>query len=61
MRKAKYEKFKEDGSYYGEIKGFDGIYANEASLKECRIELESALKDWIAFSNSRKLSLPVID
>jgi predicted RNase H-like HicB family nuclease len=61
MKKAKYEKFEEDGTYYGEIPGFDGVYANEATLEECRDELASVLEDWVLFSISKNLSLPVVD
>jgi predicted RNase H-like HicB family nuclease len=46
MRLAHY-KLLEDGTYFGEIPGFAGVWANEPSLEECREELQSALEDWI--------------
>jgi predicted RNase H-like HicB family nuclease len=59
MKLAQYEKL-EDGSYYGEIPGFQGVYANEGTLETCREELMSTLEDWILFSISKHFDLPVI-
>ena len=39
IAKAKYEILPDDGTYYGEIPGFEGIYANAATLEACREEL----------------------
>jgi len=61
MRKAKYEILPDDGTYYGEIPGFKGVYANARSLEACREELEDVLEEWILFRVSRRLQLPVID
>ena len=43
MRHAKYEVLPEDSTYYGEIVGFDGVYANAKTLEACRVELEEVL------------------
>ena len=61
MRQAKYEILPDDQSYYGEILGFDGVFASASSLEECRAELMSTLEDWILFRVSRHLPLPVVD
>jgi len=61
MRHAHYEILPDDGSYYGEILDCRGVYANAASLEDCRTELASALEDWILFRVHKNLSLPVID
>jgi predicted RNase H-like HicB family nuclease len=58
MNKAKYEILPDDQSYYGEIPGFQGVYASAATLEVCRDELESTLEDWILFRVSRNLPLP---
>lgn len=60
MHLAQYEKL-EDGTFYGEISGFQGVYANEKTLEGCRNELESVLEDWILFSISKHLPLPTLD
>ena len=60
MGKAKYE-ILEDRTFYGEISGFAGVYANSATLEACREELEEVLEEWILFRVSRSLNLPVVD
>lgn len=57
MKRARYE-ILEDRSYYGEIKGFRGVYANASTLEKCREELEGVLEEWILFRVSRNLKLP---
>ncbi len=61
MSKATYEKFDEDGTYYGEIPEFSGVYANEHTLEACRQDLQSALEDWIVLGLRLGHRLPVID
>lgn len=61
MRKAKYEILSDDGTYYGEIPEFGGVYANSDTLEGCREELEEVLEEWILFRISRNLSLPVVE
>jgi predicted RNase H-like HicB family nuclease len=61
MRQAKYEILPDDGTFYGEIPLFDGIYANADTLEACREELAEVLEEWILFRVSRNLPLPTID
>lgn len=60
MKKAKYE-ILPDGTFYGEIAGFKGVYANADTLEECREELEEALEGWVLLRISLHLPLPAID
>ena len=61
MRKAKYEILSDDGTYYGSLRGFQGVWANAKTLETCRQELEEVLEEWILFRNSRNLPLPIVD
>jgi predicted RNase H-like HicB family nuclease len=61
MRRARYEILPDDGTFYGEIPGFDGVYANADTLEACREELEEVLEEWILFRVSRNLPLPIAD
>jgi len=61
MHHAKYELLSDDGSFYGEIPDFQGVYANQATLESCRELLEEVLEDWVLFRVSRNLELPVVD
>ena len=48
LKDARY-KFLKDGTYFGEIPGLKGVWANAKNLEGCREELRSALEDWILF------------
>ncbi len=61
MRRARYEILPDDGSYYGEIPGLDGVWANAATLEACREELASALEDWVVAGFHLGHDLPEID
>jgi predicted RNase H-like HicB family nuclease len=61
MYRAKYEILPDDNTFYGEIPGFDGVYANADTLEACREELEEVLEEWILLRVSKNLSLPVVD
>ena len=61
MAKAEYKIYEEDGSFYGEISGFQGVYSIAETLEECRVELEEVLEVWLLFSISRNLDVPVVD
>jgi predicted RNase H-like HicB family nuclease len=61
MHRAKYEILEDDGTFYGEIPGFQGVYANADTLEACREELESVLEGWILLSVSRHVPTPVVD
>ena len=60
MRKAKYEILESGEGFYGEIPGFEGVWANAATLEECREELSDALETWVLFRISRGLKVPAI-
>lgn len=49
LAKAKY-KILEDGTYFGEIKGIKGVWANEKTLEKCREELKDVLESWVVVS-----------
>ncbi len=61
MSKAKYEILPDDSTFYAEIPGFDGVYANTKTLEGCREELEEVLEEWILFRVSKNLPLPVVN
>ena len=60
MGKAQYEILSDDGSFYGSIPGFGGVWANTGAKSACRDELEEVLEDWLLFRMSRDLPLPLI-
>jgi predicted RNase H-like HicB family nuclease len=60
LRHAKHDILPDDKSYYGEIPGFQGVYANTKTLEACREQLQEALEEWILFRISKHLPLPVV-
>ncbi len=46
MQEAQY-KILDDSMYFGEIPGFQGIWASEANLEECRRVLQEVLEEWL--------------
>jgi predicted RNase H-like HicB family nuclease len=60
MNHARYEILPDEGVYYGEIEGFDGVWATGDTLEACRRELQEVLEEWIVFRLSRRLPLPKV-
>ncbi|MGC8784027.1 MAG: type II toxin-antitoxin system HicB family antitoxin [Armatimonadota bacterium] len=60
MRRARYE-ILPDGTYYGEIPGFQGVYANEPTLEACRDTLQEVLEGWIILGLRLGHMLPKVD
>lgn len=58
MTRARYEILADDRLFYGEIPGFQGVYANAPTLEGCREELEEVLEEWFLFRISRSLRVP---
>ena len=46
MSRAQFKKL-EDGSRFGEIPGLSGLWANEPTLKQCRLVLQEVLEEWL--------------
>jgi predicted RNase H-like HicB family nuclease len=60
MELATYEIIEDQGDYWGEIPGFQGVWARHATLEGCRRELREALSDWIALRLRLGLSIPIV-
>ena len=61
MAKAEYEILPDDGSYYGRVPGFKGVWANARTLESCRRELQQVLEDWILLAVRFNDRLPAIN
>jgi predicted RNase H-like HicB family nuclease len=60
MEQAVYEIIEDEGTYWGEIPGFQGVWARHLTLEGCRRELRDALGDWIALRLQLNLFIPTI-
>jgi predicted RNase H-like HicB family nuclease len=61
LERATYKLLPESGAYYGEIPGFQGVWATAPTLEACRRELTEVLEEWILFRVSSHLALPIIE
>lgn len=57
---AEYDKL-EDNSFAGQIPSCKGVVAFGSTLKECEVDLRSALEEWILLGLKLGHSLPVVD
>ncbi|GFP27682.1 type II toxin-antitoxin system HicB family antitoxin [Candidatus Hakubella thermalkaliphila] len=46
LEKAEYKKL-DDGTWFAEIPGLEGVWANENTVEECRTELLEVLEEWL--------------
>lgn len=60
IKKAEYKKL-EDNTWFGEIPGFQGIWANAPSVESCRSELIEVLEEWILLKIKDSDPLPSVD
>ncbi len=60
MRRATYE-ILDDQTFYGEIIGFQGVYANTDTLEQCHEELQSVLEGWIILGLRMDHLIPQVD
>ena len=45
LEKAEYKKL-DDGTWFAEISGFEGVWANGNTIEGCRTELLEVLEEW---------------
>ena len=61
MKRAQYKIMDEDGTYFGEIPGFQGVWSNAETLEDCRTELQEVLEGWLVLKLRDGDELPVVD
>jgi predicted RNase H-like HicB family nuclease len=60
LRKANYKTL-EDGTWFAEIPGFQGVWANGSSVEECRDELREVIEEWLMLKIRDNDPIPVVD
>jgi len=60
IEKAEYKKL-EDGTWFAEIPGFSGVWANGKTVEECRKELFTVLEEWIVLKLRDGDAIPEVD
>jgi len=60
LEKALY-KVLEDGTWFAEIPGFQGVWANASTVEECRHELKEVLEEWLVLKIRDRDPIPDIE
>lgn len=60
IKKAEYKKL-ENGSWFGEIPEFQGVWANAFTIEECRSELIEVLEEWLLLKIRDNDPIPTIN
>jgi predicted RNase H-like HicB family nuclease len=57
MKRARYKTL-EDGTYFGQIAGIAGVWANERTLNRCQEILQEVLEEWLILKIRDHDSIP---
>ena len=60
MEAATYEIIEDEGSYFGEVPGLQGVWARHETLEGCHRELRETISDWLALRLRLGLPIPVL-
>ncbi|MBC7991709.1 MAG: type II toxin-antitoxin system HicB family antitoxin [Rhizobacter sp.] len=61
LHRARYEILPDEGCYFGEVPGLDGVWAKGPTLESCREDLAEVIEEWVLLSVSRRLPVPELD
>lgn len=59
LRAARYKTL-DDGSWFADIPGFEGVWASGDTVEECRSELREVLEEWLVLKIRDNDPLPVV-
>ena len=60
LEKAQY-KMLDDKTWYADIPGFEGVWANAKTVEECRQELVEVLEEWLVLKIRDRDPIPVFE
>jgi predicted RNase H-like HicB family nuclease len=60
LQQAQYKRLN-DGTWFAEIEGFQGVWGNGLTVEECRQDLLEVLEEWIILKLQDGDPLPIID
>jgi predicted RNase H-like HicB family nuclease len=60
LKKAEYKQL-DHGTWFAEIDGFQGVWGNGLTIKECRQDLLEVLEEWIILKLQDGDTLPIVD
>ena len=60
LEKAVYKRL-DDGTWFAEIPGFEGVWADGNTVEQCRTELLEVLEEWLILKLRDKDSIPEVE
>ena len=60
VKKAEYKRLG-DNSWFSEIPGFKGVWANAKSIEDCRREMLEVLEEWILLKTRDHEDIPIVE
>jgi len=60
LERAQYKRL-DDGTWFAEIPGFEGVWANAKTVEECRHELMEVLEEWLVLKIRDQDPIPEIE
>ena len=51
----------DNGTWFAEIPGFEGVWANDPMVEECRIELQEVMEEWLVLKIRDRDTIPEIE
>jgi predicted RNase H-like HicB family nuclease len=60
LKNSKY-KMLDDGTWFVEIPGFEGVWANSNTVEDCRMELIEVLEEWLILKLKDDDPVPVVN
>jgi len=60
LEKAVYKRL-DDGTWFAEIPGFEGLWANGNTVEQCRTELLEVLEEWLILKLRDKDPIPEVE
>ena len=60
LTKAQY-KLLDDGTWFAEVPGFEGVWANATTVEGCRQDLMEVMEEWLILKISDRDRIPQIE
>jgi predicted RNase H-like HicB family nuclease len=60
LKRARYKTL-DDGTWFAEIPGFEGVWANAGTVEECRHELLEVLEEWLVLKIRDQDPIPELE
>ena len=60
LERAEYKKL-DDGTWFAEVPGFEGVWSNGRTVEDCRKELVEVLEEWLILKLRDRDQIPEVE